>query len=204
MSAAAAGGPERTVLEGCYLATVDAAGTEHESGHIVLEGGRITAVGPGRAPVQPPGTVVFDAAGSLVTPGLVNTHHHLYQWITRGLAQDSTLFGWLTTLYPLWARIDAETVHASAAANLAWLALTGCTTSTDHHYVFPAAKVTAWPPRSQQPPRSACGSTPPVGRWTSASATAACPPTPSSRTVTRSLPRPRPRSTPGTTRPSTR
>ncbi len=139
MSAAAAGGPERTVLEGCYLATVDAAGTEHESGHIVLEGGRIAAVGPGRAPLQPPGTVVIDAAGSLVTPGLVNTHHHLYQWITRGLAQDSTLFGWLTTLYPLWARIDAETVHASAAANLAWLALTGCTTSTDHHYVFPAA-----------------------------------------------------------------
>jgi cytosine/adenosine deaminase-related metal-dependent hydrolase len=72
-----------------------------------------------------------------VTPGLVNVHHHLYQWITRGYAIDGTLFEWLTTLYPVWARLDAELVHDSAAANLAWMALTGCTTSTDHHYVFP-------------------------------------------------------------------
>jgi len=127
------------VLDGCHIATVDASGTEHASGHLVLEGGRVTAVGPGPAPNPPPGATTVDASGCLVTPGLVNTHHHLYQWITRGLAQDSTLFGWLTTLYPMWARIDAETVHASAAANLAWLALSGCTTSTDHHYVFPDA-----------------------------------------------------------------
>jgi cytosine/adenosine deaminase-related metal-dependent hydrolase len=80
---------------------------------------------------------VVDGSGCLLTPGLINTHHHLYQWITRGLAQDSTLFGWLTTLYPIWAKIDAETVHASAAANLGWMALTGATTSSDHHYVFP-------------------------------------------------------------------
>ncbi|HZM84410.1 MAG TPA: 8-oxoguanine deaminase, partial [Candidatus Limnocylindrales bacterium] len=66
-----------------------------------------------------------------------NTHHHLYQWVTRGLAQDETLFGWLQALYPVWARIDAETVHAAAAAGLGWLARTGCTTSSDHHYVFP-------------------------------------------------------------------
>jgi cytosine/adenosine deaminase-related metal-dependent hydrolase len=80
----------------------------------------------------------IDGAGRLVTPGLVNTHSHLYQWLTRGYATDETLFGWLSTLYPIWARLTPPLVHDSAAANLAWLALTGCTTSTDHHYVFPA------------------------------------------------------------------
>jgi cytosine/adenosine deaminase-related metal-dependent hydrolase len=72
-----------------------------------------------------------------LTPGLVNTHHHLYQWATRGLAVDDTLFGWLTTLYPVWARIDAHTVGVAARAALSRLALSGCTTTTDHHYVFP-------------------------------------------------------------------
>jgi cytosine/adenosine deaminase-related metal-dependent hydrolase len=67
----------------------------------------------------------------------VNTHHHLYQWATRGRAADSTLFGWLTELYPVWARIDEQIVADSATAALAWLARTGCTTTTDHHYVFP-------------------------------------------------------------------
>jgi cytosine/adenosine deaminase-related metal-dependent hydrolase len=74
----------------------------------------------------------------LVTPGLVNTHHHLYQWITRGYATDDTLFGWLNTLYPVWERLTDDLVHAAVAANLGWLALTGCTTSMDHHYVFPS------------------------------------------------------------------
>jgi cytosine/adenosine deaminase-related metal-dependent hydrolase len=126
-----------TVIEGAHIATVDAADTEYAEGHVVLDGGRIVAVGPGPAPAQVGGGVRVDGSGCLVTPGLVNTHHHLYQWLTRGLAQDSTLFGWLTTLYPIWARIDAAAVHAAAAANLGWLALSGCTTTTDHHYVFP-------------------------------------------------------------------
>ncbi|HEY5840519.1 MAG TPA: 8-oxoguanine deaminase, partial [Mycobacterium sp.] len=78
-----------------------------------------------------------DASGCLITPGFVNTHHHLYQWITRGLAVDDTLFGWLTTLYPVWGRIDADLVNVAATGGLAWLAGTGCTTTTDHHYVFP-------------------------------------------------------------------
>lgn len=125
-----------TVLEGCHVATVDAAGTEHRSGHVVFAGGRITAVGPGPAPAAE-GATRIDASGLLVTPGLVNSHHHLYQWITRGYATDDTLFGWLSTLYPIWSRLTPELVHDSAAANLAWLALTGCTTSMDHHYVFP-------------------------------------------------------------------
>ena len=79
----------------------------------------------------------IDGRGCLLTPGLVNTHHHLYQWATRGYAQQATLFEWLTELYPVWARFTAEVVEAAAAAGLAWLAKSGCTTSTDHHYVFP-------------------------------------------------------------------
>jgi cytosine/adenosine deaminase-related metal-dependent hydrolase len=126
-----------TVLEGAYLATVDASGTEHQTGHVVVQDGRIAAVGAGPAPAFD-GAVRVDASGLLVTPGLVNSHHHLYQWITRGYATDDTLFGWLTTLYPIWARLTADLVRDSAAANLAWLALTGCTTSMDHHYVFPS------------------------------------------------------------------
>jgi cytosine/adenosine deaminase-related metal-dependent hydrolase len=80
---------------------------------------------------------VVDGSGCLATPGLVNSHHHLYQWIFRGLAQDATLFEWLTELYPKWARIDEPAVHAAARAGLGWLALSGCTTSSDHHYLFP-------------------------------------------------------------------
>jgi cytosine/adenosine deaminase-related metal-dependent hydrolase len=120
------------VIENAYVATVS--GEEYSSGHVAIEGNRIVSVGSGTGPA---GSTHIDAGGCLVTPGLVNTHHHLYQWLTRGFVQDGTLFEWLTTLYPVWARIDAEAVHAAAAANLAWLALSGCTTTTDHHYVFP-------------------------------------------------------------------
>ena len=77
------------------------------------------------------------ARGCLLTPGFVNTHHHLYQWVTRGFAVDGTLFEWLTTLYPVWGKLDADTTRTAATGALATLALTGCTTSTDHHYVFP-------------------------------------------------------------------
>ncbi|WOF22746.1 8-oxoguanine deaminase [Microbacterium betulae] len=128
----------RTIIEGGHVATVDAAGTEHRTGHVVVEDGRITAVGPGPAPaaLREEATVV-DAAGCLVTPGLVNTHNHLYQWLTRGYAQDAILFDWLTTLYPLWARIDADLTRDGAAGAMAVLARSGCTTVGDHHYVFP-------------------------------------------------------------------
>ncbi|GAA2007395.1 8-oxoguanine deaminase [Nakamurella flavida] len=128
------------VLDGGYIATVDAAGTEHLHGHVVVQGNRIVAVGEGAAPTaltQGADTTVVDVTGCLVTPGLINTHHHLYQWVTRGFAVDSTLFEWLTTLYPVWGNIDAEIVHSAATGGLAWLARTGCTTTTDHHYVFP-------------------------------------------------------------------
>lgn len=126
-----------TVIDGAYIATVDVADTEYPSGHIVLVGNRIAAVGAGPPPEQFRDEPRRDGRGCVITPGLVNTHHHLYQWLTRGIAHDNTLFDWLKTLYPVWARIDAPAVHAAAAANLGWLALNGCTTSTDHHYVFP-------------------------------------------------------------------
>ena len=124
------------VIDGCAVVTMDAARTEHTTGHVVLDGNRITAVGAGPAPIIE-GARRVDGRGCLATPGLVNTHHHLYQWVTRGLAADDTLFEWLNTLYPVWAGIDADSVHVAAQGALAWLAKTGCTTTADHHYVFP-------------------------------------------------------------------
>jgi len=126
-----------TVLSGCAVVTVDAAGTEYPDGHLVLTGGRIAAVGAGPAPDGLPDARYVDARGCLATPGLVNTHHHLYQWLTRGLAANASLFDWLTELYPIWGDLDAEVVLAAARAGLARLAGTGCSTTTDHHYVFP-------------------------------------------------------------------
>jgi cytosine/adenosine deaminase-related metal-dependent hydrolase len=131
------------ILDGCAIVTMDGARTEHATGHVVIEGNQIAAIGPG----SPPDAVTaglggedvrrLDARGCLATPGLLNTHHHLYQWGTRGMAADSTLFEWLTALYPVWARIDADNVEALATAALGWLAKTGCTATMDHHYVFP-------------------------------------------------------------------
>jgi cytosine/adenosine deaminase-related metal-dependent hydrolase len=131
----------RTIIENAAIATVDGtegAGTEYRHGHVVVDDGVIEAVGDGPAPSGPGGTRV-DATGCLVTPGFVNTHHHLYQWATRGYAQDSTLFEWLTELYPVWAGIDETIVNTAAVAGLTRLARTGCTTAADHHYVIPRA-----------------------------------------------------------------
>jgi cytosine/adenosine deaminase-related metal-dependent hydrolase len=126
----------RTVIENAAIATVDASGTEIPHGYVVIEDELIVAVGEGPAPVGDYDERI-DGRGRLVTPGLVNTHHHLYQWATRGLAADHTLFEWLVELYPIWGRLDAEITHAAATAGLTRLALTGCTTVADHHYVFP-------------------------------------------------------------------
>jgi cytosine/adenosine deaminase-related metal-dependent hydrolase len=125
------------VIDGCAIATLDAAGAEHLDGHIVVDGDRIVAVGERRAPDAPDARRI-DARGMLATPGLVNCHHHLYQWATRGLAQQATLFEWLVELYPVWAHVDDEVEWAAARAGLAALARSGCSTTTDHHYVFPA------------------------------------------------------------------
>ena len=127
------------LIENATVVTVDASGAEHDGGHVVADGNLIVAVGPGRAAddVRRQAARAIDADGCVLTPGLVNTHQHLFQWTTRGRAVDSTLFEWLTELYPVWAGIDEGVVRAGSAAALGWLARTGCTTSTDHHYVFP-------------------------------------------------------------------
>jgi cytosine/adenosine deaminase-related metal-dependent hydrolase len=131
--------PGRIVVENATIATVDATDTEIPSGHVVVEGNLIAAVAAGPAPSYNDAlpTRRIDGTGHLVTPGLVNTHHHFYQWLTRGLQQDSTLFDWLTGLYPIWARIDESSVYAAARGSIASLLLSGCTTAADHHYVFP-------------------------------------------------------------------
>jgi cytosine/adenosine deaminase-related metal-dependent hydrolase len=126
-----------TLITGAHIATVDAQGTEFEQGYIAVVDGRIAAVGQGSAPAEYAGLRRVNASGCLVTPGLVNTHHHLYQWGTRGYAQQENLFGWLVTLYPVWTGIDEEIVGATSAAGLGMLARSGCTTAADHHYVFP-------------------------------------------------------------------
>ncbi|WP_210637804.1 8-oxoguanine deaminase [Streptomyces sp. GESEQ-13] len=128
----------RTVIENCAIATVDAQDTEHATGHLVLAGDRIESLGPGPAPEGLENVARrIDATGHLATPGLVNTHHHFYQWLTRGLATDHNLFDWLVALYPTWARIDEAMVHAAAQGSLAMMARGGVTTAMDHHYVFP-------------------------------------------------------------------
>ena len=121
------------ILEGCAVATVS--GAVYKDGHVVIEGNRITAVGPG--PARGGEGPKIDAGGCLATPGLINCHHHLYQHATRGLAQQATLFEWLVELYPIWARVDARVERAAARAGLAALLRSGCTTASDHHYVFP-------------------------------------------------------------------
>lgn len=129
---------ERIVIENCAIATVDADDTEYATGHLVLADDRIESVGAGPAPEGLSGvTRRIDATGHLATPGLVNTHHHFYQWLTRGLATDHNLFDWLTALYPTWARIDEDMVSAGARGSLAMMARGGVTTAMDHHYVFP-------------------------------------------------------------------
>jgi cytosine/adenosine deaminase-related metal-dependent hydrolase len=103
-------------------------------GDVAMEDGRIVAVGD--VPAEP-GDEVRRVDGDIVTAGFVNTHHHLYQWMTRGRAVGCDLFGWLTTLYPIWAQLDVEDVHAAARVGLAELLLSGCTTAADHHYLVP-------------------------------------------------------------------
>ncbi|MFI6388148.1 8-oxoguanine deaminase [Nonomuraea sp. NPDC050547] len=125
------------IIENVYIAPVT--GPEIPSGYIRIEGDRITEVGSGAA-APDPGETRVDGTGCLATPGLVNTHHHLYQWASQGLAQDATLFEWLVASYQVWAAMDAEVVKGAAAAGLGYLALSGCTLSSDHHYVFPKGR----------------------------------------------------------------
>ena len=119
------------------VVTMDAERREIPGGWVAIDGGFVSAVGgPGR---EPPAERVIDASGCLVTPGLVNTHHHLYQNLTRAFAPalGGDLFEWLRTLYPVWSRLDEEAAYVSAWIGLCELALGGCTASTDHLYLHP-------------------------------------------------------------------
>jgi cytosine/adenosine deaminase-related metal-dependent hydrolase len=117
------------------IVTMDATRRELARADVLIRDGVIAALGQG---LQTTG-VVIDAQGCVVTPGLVNTHHHLFQTLTRAVpgGQDALLFGWLQTLYPIWARFGAEEMFVSAQAGLAELALSGCSLSSDHLYLFP-------------------------------------------------------------------
>ncbi|MDQ3777699.1 MAG: 8-oxoguanine deaminase [Actinomycetota bacterium] len=127
----------RTLLRNGHVVVMDDTGTEHEGGWVLLDDALIGGVGSG---TQPDADEVVDMSGAVVTPGLVNTHHHLYQTLTRAQAQQADLFTWLKTLYPVWARLDGDAEYAAARTGLAELALSGCTTVFDHHYVVPGGR----------------------------------------------------------------
>jgi cytosine/adenosine deaminase-related metal-dependent hydrolase len=124
----------RTLFSNAHIVTMDDAGTEIPNGWMLLDDAFVDEVGSDN---PPPAEAFENLGGALVTPGLVNTHHHLYQGLTRTRAQQADLFTWLKTLYPLWQQIDAASERAAARSGLALLALSGCTTVFDHHYVFP-------------------------------------------------------------------
>lgn len=118
------------------IVTMNPQRAELARGDIHIRDGVILALGQGLAA---PGAEVIDATGCVVTPGLVNTHHHLYQTLTRAVpgGQDALLFGWLKTLYPIWAKFGPEEMFVSAQVGLAELALSGCTMTSDHLYLYP-------------------------------------------------------------------
>lgn len=118
------------------MATLDNSRRELTNGWVAITNGLVSGIGTG---VAPTGRQTIDASGCLVTPGLVNVHHHLFQNLTRayGPMTNSALFGWLRTLYPLWRSLNEESAHVSAWVGLAELALSGCTTSSDHLYIHP-------------------------------------------------------------------
>jgi len=120
------------------IVTMDDARREIADGAVLIEDNVITAVGPSDE-LPDSADEVIDCPGMVLLPGLVNTHHHLYQSLTRAVpaAQDANLFGWLTALYPIWAGLRAEDIYVSARLGLAELLLSGCTTAADHLYLFP-------------------------------------------------------------------
>jgi cytosine/adenosine deaminase-related metal-dependent hydrolase len=131
---------ERTLLlkHALLLATMDDSRREIPDGGLFVRGNRIVQVGPTH---ELPATAdeVIDASGHIVVPGLVNTHHHMYQSLTRCVpgVQDCELFDWLTGLYPIWAGLTPEMIRVSTLTAMAELILSGCTTSSDHLYIYP-------------------------------------------------------------------
>ena len=126
------------LIKNAHLLTMDDHQTELSDGGLFIENGFIQKVAPTSA-LPSTADEVLDLTGHVVLPGLVNTHHHFYQTLTRAIpaAQDSNLFNWLKTLYPIWARLNPEDIFISTSTALAELALSGCTTASDHLYLFP-------------------------------------------------------------------
>ncbi len=128
--------PDLLIRNADVVVTMDPARAELAGADVLVSDGVIAAVGRG---LSAPGARILGAAGCVVTPGLVNTHHHLYQTLTRAVpgGQDALLFGWLQRLYPIWARFGPEEIFVSALAGLAELALSGCSLTSDHLYLYP-------------------------------------------------------------------
>ncbi len=126
------------VKNAAVLVTMDDARRELRDAGLYIEDNRIVAVGP-TATLPASADEIIDLRGHIVLPGLINTHHHMYQSLTRAVpaAQDVELFGWLETLYPIWARLTPEMIRVSALTAMAELILSGCTTSSDHLYLYP-------------------------------------------------------------------
>jgi len=129
----------RLLVDTCdVVVLMDDAGTEIAGGSVLVDGGEIAWVGSGAPPAIPDETL--DGRGTVAIPGMVNAHHHLFQALTRSRAQDKGLFEWLVELYPTWGELDAGWARVATLVGVAELALSGCTTTTDHHYVFPRGK----------------------------------------------------------------
>ena len=126
------------LIKNALIVTMDDRRREIPDGGLFIQNGFIEQVG---SPSELPGSAdeILDLKGHVVFPGLVNTHHHFYQTLTRAVpaAQDANLFNWLKTLYPIWARLTPDDIYTSTQTALAELALSGCTTASDHLYLFP-------------------------------------------------------------------
>ena len=126
------------LIKHAYILTMDDHQTELSDGGLFIRDGFIEQVGP-TADLPKIADEVLDLTGHVLMPGLVNTHHHFYQTLTRAVpaAQDANLFNWLKTLYPIWARLQPDDIFTSTSTALTELALSGCTTASDHLYLFP-------------------------------------------------------------------
>ncbi len=126
------------LIKNAYIVTMDDHQREIPEGGLFIRRGLIQEVGP-MSELPETADEVLDLKGHIVLPGLVNTHHHFYQTLTRAVpaAQDANLFNWLKTLYPIWARMNSDDIFISTQTALSELALSGCTTASDHLYLFP-------------------------------------------------------------------
>ena len=151
------------IRNAAVVVTMDEARREIADGAVFIRGNVIEQVGPSNE-LPPAADEVIDARHHVVLPGLINTHHHMYQSLTRALpaAQDGELFHWLTNLYPVWANLTPEMIRVSTQTAMAELMLSGCTTSSDHLYIYPNGCRLDHSIEAAQ--RSACAFTPRAAR----------------------------------------